>query len=107
MLSKHLEDLQNFLPLLKHSFDIIRISEHKITKGSKNSVFNLPDYKFCFNETEISHGGTGFFVSNNLTYMLRPDLLISEHGGLESTVIELIFLNKKILSEVPFFSILV
>ena len=32
-LSKHFEDLQNFLFLLKHSFDIIGISEHKITKG--------------------------------------------------------------------------
>ena len=49
----------------------------------------------CFNETETSHGETGLFVSNNLTYKLRPDLLINEHGRLESTVIELIFPNKK------------
>ena len=62
-LTKHFEDLQNFLFLLKHSFDIIGISEHKITKGSKNSAFNLPGYTFCFNETETSHGGTGFFCS--------------------------------------------
>ena len=66
-LSKHFEDLQNFLSLLKHSFDIIGISEHKITKCSKNSAFNLPGHAFCFNETETSHRGTGFFVSNNLT----------------------------------------
>ena len=32
-LSKHFEDLPNFLYFLKHSFDIIKISEHKITKG--------------------------------------------------------------------------
>ena len=51
---------------------------------------------FCrFNETETFHGGTGFFVSNNVTYKLRPDLLINEHGGLESTFIELTFPNKK------------
>ena len=50
---------------------------------------------FCFNETETSHGGTGFLVSNNITYKLRPDLFINEHGGLESTVIELTFPNKK------------
>ena len=43
-LSKHFEDLQNFLSLLKHSFDITRISEHKITKGLKNSILNLPGY---------------------------------------------------------------
>ena len=51
-LSKHFEDLQNFLSLLKHSFDIIGISEHKITKCSKNSAFNFPGYTFCLNETE-------------------------------------------------------
>ena len=61
-LSKHFADLQNFL---KHSFDIIGISEHKINKGSKNSAFNLTNYTFCFNETETSQKGTGFFVSNN------------------------------------------
>ena len=32
-LSKHFEDLQNLLSLLKHSFDITGISERKITKG--------------------------------------------------------------------------
>ena len=107
LLSKHFEDLRNFLSLLKHSFDITGISEHKITKGSKNSAFNLPGYTFCFNETETSHGGTGYFVSNNSTYKLRPDLLINEHGRLESTIIELTFPNKKILSMVPFINILV
>ena len=59
-LSKHFEVSQNFLSLLKHSFNIIGISERKITKGSKNSAFNLPCYAFCFHETETSHGGTGF-----------------------------------------------
>ena len=81
-LSRHFEDLQNFLSLLKHLFDINGISEHKITKGSKNSAFNLPGYTFCFNETETSHRGTGFSVSNNLAYKLRPDRIINEHGSL-------------------------
>ena len=36
-----------------------------------------------------------FFVSNNLTYKLRPGLLINEHGRLEPTVIELNSPNKK------------
>ena len=34
-------------------------------------------------------------VSNKLTYKLRRDLLINEHGKLEPTAIELIFPNKK------------
>ena len=95
MLSKHFEDLQNSLSLLKHSFDIIGISEHKMIQGLKNSAFNLPGYAFCFNETESFHGGTVCFVSNNLIYKLRPDLSIKELKKLQSTVIELIFPNKK------------
>ena len=61
LLSKYFEDLQNFLFLLKHSFDITGISEHKITNDSKNSAFNLPGNTFCFNETETSYGGTSFY----------------------------------------------
>ena len=83
--------LKIHLSLLKHSFDIVGISEHKTTKGSKN----LPGYTFCFNEIETFHGETGLFVSNNLTYKLRPDLLINKHKKLESTFIGLIFPNKK------------
>ena len=48
-----------------------------------------------------------FFVSNKLTYKLRPDLLINEHGKLEPTFIGLIFRNKKILSVVSFIRILI
>ena len=96
------------LSLLKHSFDIIGISEHKITKSLKKSTFNIPGYTFCFNETETSDGGTSFFVFNNLTYKLQPDLLINGHSRLESsTVLNWFFQTKKILSGVPFISILI
>ena len=94
------------LSLLKHSFDIIGISEHKITKSLKKSTFNIPGYTFCFNETETSDGGTSFFVFNNLTYKLQADLLINGHSRLESsTVLNWFFQTKKILSGVPFISI--
>ena len=65
-LLKHFNDLQNFLSLLKHSFDIISISEHKSNKDSMNVDFTLLGYTFCFNKTKSSHGGTGFFISDNL-----------------------------------------
>ena len=94
-LSKHFYDLQNFLSLLKHSLDIIGISEHKINKNSMNVDFTLPRYTFYFNETESSYGRTGFFISDNLTFKQRPDLLVDEPWRLESTFIELIFLYKR------------
>ena len=94
-LSKHFEDLQNFLSLLKHSFDIIGISEHKRTEVLKNSTSNLPGYTFWNRLEQAPAMEQFFFVSNNLIYKLRPDLLSNEHGRLESTIFELIFPNKK------------
>ena len=88
------------MSLLKNHFDIIGISKHKINKGSKNSAFNLCGYMLRFNETKISDKGTGFFVFNSLTYKLRTDLFVNEHVRLDSTVTELIFLSKILLSVV-------
>ena len=95
LLSKYFDDLHNFISLLNHSFDIIGISEHKINKNSMTVDFALPGYIFYFNETESSHGGTGFFISDYLTFKQSSDLLVNEPGMLESTFIELIFPNKK------------
>ena len=36
-----------------------------------------------------------FFISGNLIFEQRPDLLINQTGRLESTFIELIFQNKR------------
>ena len=58
-------------------------------------LFTLPGYTFYFKETESSHGGTDFFISDNLTFKQRSDLLINEPGRLESTFIELMFPNKR------------
>ena len=89
-LPKHFEDLQNYISLLKQSFDIIAITEHKISLNSNEKSFNLPGYNFCFNFTESTHGGTGFFISEKLNYKVRNDLNMCQPGNLESTFIELI-----------------
>ena len=44
LLSKHFEDLKNFLSLLKHFFDIIGISEHEINKNSMNVFYSAGIY---------------------------------------------------------------
>ena len=43
-LSKHFQNLHNFLPLIKHSFDIIGIIAHKVNKKLINIDFNLSGY---------------------------------------------------------------
>ena len=59
------------------------------------TFFTLPGYTFYFNETKSSRGGTGFFISVNLTFKQRPGRLLNEPGRLESAFIELIFPNKR------------
>ena len=88
-LSKHVDDLHN-LALLNHSFDIIGISKHKISNNSNNINFNLPGYTLCYNECASPYRGTGFFfISNNLNFKLRSDLLANEPESLESSFIEI------------------
>ena len=81
--------LNNFLCLLKHSFNIIGISEHKINKKLICLVMHSLITKLKASIEEQ------FFVSHKLTFKQRPDLVINEAGKLESTFIELILPNKR------------
>ena len=64
-----------------------------------NIYFNLPGYNFYFNETESSHEGIRFYISDKFTFKQSPDLLIDEPGRLESTFIDLILLKKRTSSK--------
>ena len=95
-LNKHIADLKLILSLMKYKFDIIGISEHKIlidTLPSNNT--DIPGYKdFIFIPTESTHGGTGFYIKDNLDHIDRKDLQISLPNEFESMFIE-IQLKKK------------
>ena len=62
-LSKLFDDLHDLIGLLNRSFDIIGISEHKISNNTNNINFSLQGYTFCYNECESSQGEQGFFLS--------------------------------------------
>ena len=94
-LNKNFDDLQHLLTCTKKIFDIIAISETRITK----QVFllnnlNLNNYSFEFTPTETSAGGTLLYIANHLSYKCRNDLSIYKKNELESTFIE-IFNPKK------------
>lgn len=93
-LNKYLTDLQNFLALMKFQFNIIGISEHKINKNNFLH-FVLSGYDFVYNPCITSHGGTGFFISSDLSFKLRSELVMEKPGELESTVIEVLLPNQK------------
>ena len=54
--------------MLNFKFDIIGISEHKIRKCTlPSNNISIPVYdEFIFEPTETTHGGTGFYIKNNI-----------------------------------------
>ena len=94
-LSKHFDDLSNLLAMMKYSFPVIGLTEHKIGRNQPLCEINLPGYTFCYDKTMSSHGGTVFFVSDKICFSQREDLNISVNGKLESTFIELDFPKKR------------
>ena len=66
-LNKH-DDLKLILSLMKYKFDIIGISEHKILKDTlpSNNIDILGYKTFTYEPTESTHGGTGFYIKENL-----------------------------------------
>ena len=75
----------------KTNFDIIAISETRITKqvSLSNSLY-LNNYSFEFTATETSAGGTLLYIANHLSYKCRNDLHIYKKNELESTFIEIV-----------------
>ena len=76
-LNKNFDDLQHLLSSTKTQFDIIAISETRITRQvSLLSNLNLNDYSFEFTPTETSAGVTLLYIANHLSYKCRNDLNI-------------------------------
>ena len=90
-LNKNFGDLQHLLSCTKKFFDIIGISETRITKQvSLLNNLNLKNYSFEFTPTETSAGGTLLYIANHLSYKCRNDLNICKRSELESTFIEIV-----------------
>ena len=66
--NKIFDDLQHLLNCTKKSFDIIAISETRITKISLSNNLNLNNYSFEFTPTETSASGTLLYIANHLSY---------------------------------------
>ena len=95
-LDKHIDDLKLILSLLKYKFDVIGISEHKIFKDTlpSNNII-IPGYhEFIFEPTGTTHGGTGFYLKDNIDYITRDDLQINSPSDFESMFIEIQFPKK-------------
>ena len=94
-LNKNFDDLQHLLSCTKTKFDIIAISETRITKQvSLSNNLNLNNYSFEFTPTEISAGGILLYIANHLSYKCCNDLNIYKKNELKFTFIEIVNAKK-------------
>ena len=91
-LNENFDDLQHLLSSAKNIFDIIAVSETRITKQvSLLNNLNRNHYSFEFTPTETSAGGTLlYYIANHLSYKCCNDLNIYKRNELESTFIEIV-----------------
>ena len=94
-LSKNFDDLEHLLKCTNKVFDIVAVSETRITRNtSLTSNINLQNYSFEFTPTESNAGGTLLYIANHLSYKPCTDLGLNKSNQLESTFIEIIYSRK-------------
>ena len=97
-ISKHYDDLFITLSQLKYEFDVIAITEHKLTESGPTVNIELPGYhEFIFDSSLTRNGGTGFYLKKSLAYRMRNDLKLVYPGSgqFESTFLEIVLPDKK------------
>ena len=90
-LSKIFDELQHLLSCTKTFFNIIALTQTRITKNVflLNNL-NLNNYSFEFTPVGTCTGGTLPYIPNHLSYKCRNDLNIYKKNELESTFIEIV-----------------
>ena len=90
-LNKNFDDLEYLLSCIKIFFDIIAVSEIRITRNvSLLNNLNLINLSFEFTPNEACAGGTLLYIANHLSCKCRNDLNIYKKNELESTFIEIV-----------------
>ena len=90
-LNKNFDDLDHLIKCINKVFDIIAVTETRITKQTPLTTnINLTNYAIEFTPTEFSAGGTLLCIASHLSYKPRPDLNIYRANQLESTFVQII-----------------
>ena len=94
--NKNFNELEHLLSCTNNDFDIIAISETRITKNiSITNNLTMNNLSFEFTPTKSSAGGTLLYIANHVSNKSHLDLNIYKSNGLECTFIEI--LNPKML----------
>ena len=94
-LALHTAKLKLFLSLIKTKFDIICISESRITKNNSLTTNVNIGYNFQHTPTESKAGASLMYISDKISYKMRNDLNIYCSKQLESVFIEVLIPNKQ------------
>ena len=105
-LNKNINDLEHLLKCTNNVFDIIAVTETRLTKQtSLTNNINLRNYAIEFTPTESSAGGKLLYIPSHLSYKPCPDLNIYESNQLKSTFAEIINPKKSNISLIIFTNI--
>ena len=89
-LSKNIDDFEYLIQSTKTDFDIIAVSESRITKNKPPPInVSIPNYSYKFCPAEAKAGDTLIYIRNHLSYKMRNDLKIYKSFEVESTFIEI------------------
>jgi len=72
-LEKHVEQFSSLFFRLRHDFDVIGISETRLSHASSGNI-SLPGYSFLHTPSDSNAGGVGLYISNKYTFKPRLDL---------------------------------
>ena len=94
-LSKHFNDLSEYVSTLNMSFSIIGVSETWLNKSNEH-LFNIPGFNFISNiRQHKSGGGVGLYIKDDLKFKPRIDLQSTDKKLYESIFAEIIQSNGK------------
>ena len=94
-LNKNFDDLEHLLRSTNKNFDVIAITETRITKDvSLTNNLTMNGFSFEFTHTECLAGGTLLYIGNYLSNKTCSDLNIYKSNELESNFIEILNLKK-------------
>ena len=88
-LSKHIDSLSALIEQLI-PFEIIAITETRISKESIPHNIEIPSYTCILTKTEAAAGGTAIYIRYSLTFKIRNDFKLLKEKFLESTFVEII-----------------
>ena len=73
-LNKNLDKLEDLLENMKHSPDLIAISETKLKNHHDLNIVSLPGYIFINSNSTSFCGGVGLYIKQGLSFTIRNDL---------------------------------